>query len=357
MKKGWILSLILLSSVAFADQFPWNKSLYLSPQNRAAQPVKLSPGVIEMQGLRSQWFTQKTARSWSDNLPSEVNLGMNGVPVLDQGKYPTCVTFAVTAAIDAAINKGDYISQLCLLQLSTSLAENSYYHSLWLGSSIRIVLDYIAHYGIMSIADQKKGYCNNVKTYPLLYNKKYENQKLSVASYHAHSEDAYHSYHIEPQVLFAFAHTYWVDDDPDRILTLGNNSDGWVTPEASLAALRKSLSEGNRVVVEFLFNGVLERGGNINEDNDAWFASNDLKSAFASVLYFSQGDAIWYLHDAVIFGYNDKLTVGNAKGESQTGVFYLRNSWGEEKLEYMTYDFFKLMAMEGISINAAKKPH
>lgn len=42
-----------------------------------------------------------------------VELGMNSVPVLDQGSYGTCVTFATTAAMDAVLGLGDYISQQC----------------------------------------------------------------------------------------------------------------------------------------------------------------------------------------------------------------------------------------------------
>ncbi len=38
--------------------------------------------------------------------PEKVELGMNGVPVLNQGMHGTCVTFAVTAAVDAALGKG-----------------------------------------------------------------------------------------------------------------------------------------------------------------------------------------------------------------------------------------------------------
>ena len=58
--------------------------------------------------------------------PSEIQLGMNGVPVLDQGRFGTCVTFADTAAVDAALGKGDYISQLCLLQFGNYVTQHAY---------------------------------------------------------------------------------------------------------------------------------------------------------------------------------------------------------------------------------------
>lgn len=67
-------------------------------------------------------------------LPDQVQLKMNKVPVLDQGRHGTCVTFAVTGAIDAVIGKGDYISQLCNLQLGSYLEQHGYGLSGWNGS-------------------------------------------------------------------------------------------------------------------------------------------------------------------------------------------------------------------------------
>jgi C1A family cysteine protease len=358
MKKLLIISLAITTSFALAIK-PTSTHLISLPGSQrtvAVSPVKLSSPLIEMQRIRSLHLGKLATRSVAGNLPSEVDLGMNGVPVLFQGDYPTCVTFAVTVALDAALNKGDYISQLCLLQLSNTVAANSFWHNLWDGSSNTILLNYISHYGIMTTSDQQKGYCNNVKIFPTTFDKKYMKHKLSVSAYHAHSEDIYRNYRIEPQALFQFAHTYSIDGGSDWILTLGNNSDGWITPEESFAAMRKSLAEGNRVVLEFLFKGNLGRGGMVNVDNDTWFASNELRSAFGSQQYSGEAND-WYTHDVVIYGYNDEVTVQNAAGETQTGVFYLRNSWGEEKLEYMSYDFFKLMSIEGISINTMKSTH
>lgn len=53
-----------------------------------------------------------------------VDLGMANVPVLDQGAYGTCVTFAATAALDARLQKGDYIDQQCSLALNKTLGHN-----------------------------------------------------------------------------------------------------------------------------------------------------------------------------------------------------------------------------------------
>ncbi|MBX9585654.1 MAG: hypothetical protein K2X50_00205 [Gammaproteobacteria bacterium] len=361
MKKLLLIILAFSTSLALATNNPSVRLLPLKSSGMrtrtvAAMPIQLSPAVFEMQRTRNLKLNKSRRNIVEDNLPSEVNLSMNDVPVFDQGRYGTCVAFAVTAAIDAQINKGDYISQLCLLQLSRSVTQNTYWHSLWEGSSIRILLSYISQYGIMTTEDQKKGFCNNVKTYPTTYDEKYLKLKMSPSQYHAHSVNIYKSYRIEPQILFNFTHVYSMGGSSDQILTIGNNSDGWVTPEESFAATRKSIAEGNRVIVEFLFKADNMRVGIKNTDNDTWFMSNDLRSAFSSQHYLTDSND-WYYHQVVIYGYDDNITVQNAAGESQTGVFLVRNSWGEEGPEYMTYDYFKLMALEATSINTTKKTY
>ena len=96
----------------------------------------------------------------------QTQLGMNKVPVLDQGQHGTCTTFAVTAAVDAVINKGDYISQLCMLQLG------SYLHSLgqgpsgWDGLSNYLALERINKFGIINLKNQREFGCAGVKEYP-----------------------------------------------------------------------------------------------------------------------------------------------------------------------------------------------
>src|SRR4029077_16988364 len=87
------------------------------------------------------------------SLPTNVNLGMNNVPVLDQGMHGTCVTFATMAALDAVYGKENYISQLCNLSLGSYLEKISAgsYPSGWNGSLNKIVLEQIKTYGIISM--------------------------------------------------------------------------------------------------------------------------------------------------------------------------------------------------------------
>ena len=84
-------------------------------------------------------------------LQFNVDLGMENVPVLDQGYYGTCTTFATTAAFDAIKQSGDYISQQCLLELGNyeeALSE-SYISSGWEGAIYDDVLNRISQHGIV----------------------------------------------------------------------------------------------------------------------------------------------------------------------------------------------------------------
>ena len=98
---------------------------------------------------------------------------MNGVPVLNQGRHGSCVTFAVTAAMDAVIGHGDYISQLCSLELGKSLEYNGYLPSGWDGSLGPIVLNQFSRFGVVSKNDQASKSCADVKEYPLADGKKH----------------------------------------------------------------------------------------------------------------------------------------------------------------------------------------
>jgi hypothetical protein len=112
---------------------------------------------------------QKTARPTADYaaaLPSSIQLGMNNVPVLDQGMHGTCTTFAVTASLDAAIGKGDYISQLCYLQLGNYLERHGYGSSGWNGASVTGVTRNMNQYGVVNLANQKTKGCGGLTQYP-----------------------------------------------------------------------------------------------------------------------------------------------------------------------------------------------
>ncbi len=366
MQKLLITSILLWSSFCLAadndrvrlvplPESPTTRAKNTTPKQVPILPVKLSPAMLEMQKSRLS-----IRRSLADNtLPTEKDLGMNHVPVLDQGHYGTCVTFAITAAIDAAYGKGDYISQLCLLQLSNTLSEHSYWDSAWNGSMGHRVIGEIRQYGIMTKADQKKGLCNNIKDYPSVFNDSLTQHKMTLADYHKKSlnilSNSGAGITIEPQVLFKLAN---VSDygEFDRFITITNFSDGWVTPEESQLAVRRALAQGDRVVIAFLINTKNMLAGRNKIDYDTWFVTRNLKEAFNNQTLISEEMNNWGYHEIVLYGYDDNVVITNSKGETQKGVFLVRNSWGtnimSRGVEFMTYDYFKLMALDGFSIYA-----
>ncbi len=122
---------------------------------------------------RALFSANLAARS---SLPDQVYLGMNNVPVLDQGQHGTCVTFADTAAVDAVRSNTDYISQLCNLELGSYFEnqDNEYnkqhpknkkevYTSGWDGSFNQIVLGQMQKYGIVTKSYQTQYGCGTGK--------------------------------------------------------------------------------------------------------------------------------------------------------------------------------------------------
>jgi hypothetical protein len=122
------------------------------------------------------------------NLPASVNLKMNNVPVLDQGMHGSCATFATTAAIDAVIGKGDYVSQLCHLALGSYLEKNGYFPSGWNGSSGPYVMDQLMRFGVVSKTSQLKKTCGGLNQYPTK-NMTEEGKPMSIEEYKEISED------------------------------------------------------------------------------------------------------------------------------------------------------------------------
>ena len=143
---------------------------------------------------------------------SAVDLGMDGVPVLDQGAYGTCVTFASTAALDARIGKGDYISQQCSLALSQGLSNNYWDGAYYPGQ----IIDPLRDNGVV---EQSK--CPD--RYPSRY------ASVSVQDY-KNLADAEAS-----AAVAAVTYSY--------------------SPSANLEGVKKALRSGSRVLTGFLLQG------------------------------------------------------------------------------------------------------
>ena len=99
-------------------------------------------------------FITQSEKDYSKGISSkfEIDLGMNDVPVLDQGLYGTCVTFSSTAALNAILGEGDFISQQCSLELDYGLGQD-YWDGAYYPSQI---LKPLKEYGVV-----KQNVCDN----------------------------------------------------------------------------------------------------------------------------------------------------------------------------------------------------
>lgn len=271
-------------------------------------------------------------------LPPTVQLAMNGVPVLDQGQHGTCVTFAVSAAMDAAYGKTRYISELCNLSLGQYLEDqatqkNDEYPSGWDGSLGYFVLGQMQQYGIITTDYQKQYGCGST-TLLTEYPGDDENNKGSAMS----------------DVEFTKHSQYLLKDIHWKMLL---NPEDAFTPKANMESVlnnvKVALSNGHRVVFGVLLdvNGSLNYvngadGSYNNVKHDAWILTNQIRSDAAK-------QTIDAGHEMVITGYDDNAEITGSDGSKHRGVLTLRNSWAETGYKgdyYMSYDYFKLLAME-----------
>lgn len=270
-------------------------------------------------------------------LPASVDLGMENVPVLDQGAHGSCATFANTAAINAVLGNGDYVSQLCHLSLGKFLEKQSYYPSGWDGSFAPIVLDQITRFGIISIQNQKTNSCGQLKEYPLM-DPKNQGHAMSLRDFKTLSED------ITDKV-------YWtqilsVYERFTSLLTENNKVDN------VLNSVKQFLAKGSRVTFGtfIVISPYCSAGAcaSYRAQQDTWALTKEIETP----PYGTAG------HEMIIIGYDDNAIAVDGAGNKHQGLLTLRNSWGTEVGNqgdfYMTYDYFKKFVMEAQAIVGIK---
>lgn len=270
----------------------------------------------------------KLAAETASTLPPAVSLGMNKVPVLDQGRHGTCVTFADTGAIDAAYGRSDYVSQLCNLELGMALAEQSRnYPSGWDGSTNEIVLTQMQKYGIISKRYQRETGCSGVNEYPLR-DEKNIGKPMSEIEFQKHSESIIR------------------DGGWKNVLTMRDAFSTRSSPSKKLAAVKSALANGNRVVFGVLVDAD-DHGvgafGNYKVKGDSWILTPE-------IMRHAEMGQIEAGHAMVITGYDDNAVIKGPNNTTHHGVLTLRNSWGERAGDkgdwYMSYEYFKSLAVE-----------
>lgn len=262
-------------------------------------------------------------------------LGMNDVPVLDQGRHGSCATFANVGAIDAlfSLHQEEAMSPLCQLQLSRSLEPDSEYGD-WEGADARIVQQVIVAHGFMHKAYQHAAGCGDLKHYPVTTSNDI-GQAMPTALFEQNSDRRFSDSNRQP--LFQMA-------------------DG-VVPSGSWLLVKKAIEQGHRVVIgSFIdpnigyYNGI---AGKHTGNADTWMMSNDLMDDFISGRIYDYING----HALIITGFDDQACATAADGQQQCGLFTLRNSWGEAAGDggnfYMSYDYFQIMVMEGTALKTA----
>lgn len=343
-----VLGLMLLNGVMFANdvsvigtiQQPLhsrpstlnNTSTILS-QPRTVTLLKLHLSQAARNDLNQRLQTaselsESSYESFSDTKDiSRIRLGMGNIPVLDQGPFGTCVTFAVTAAIDVLLEKGDYVSQLCTLQLGNYLERNGYVASGWNGSDAGSVFNLISSYGIVGKKRQKATGCGELTAYP----------KEGSIPKHAMKPEQYHKLSTP---LSSILMTPLVQEHE---FILNETSPGSV-----LKKVKEALRAHDRLLLGVLLlnihSGNAGAVGTYNANNDTWVISSDIINTGDETSLESAG------HEMIIIGYDDNAEAVDDQGHHHRGLLVLRNSWGSNAGDqgnfYMSYQYFKAAVLD-----------
>ena len=274
-------------------------------------------------------------------LGPKVDLGMNNIPVLDQGPWGTCATFATSAAIDAfyPLHTDNAISELCNLQLGRTLQEIPGTDGGWQGSFGDVILNQISKYGYLSQAFQSSHGCGGLTQYPVNSSKD-NGSAMPVEEFTASS-------------IRSFSASQWKilyqEYDLSRLFDPQVN-------EQHLQSVKKALAAGYRVTFGVLVDPVASNIGISGE-------YNGVKATWVltpKILDDIQNDFIAG-HAMIITGYDDSACATwhdttEQKENVQCGLLKLRNSWSKEAGDhgdyYMTYDYFRTLAIESYQIGS-----
>lgn len=332
-----IVFFYLLSSQLFAQtpvefegtipkQLPWTKHSWIQ-----LLKINFSPKAHDKIVNHLEKLEHTKPKITSTKNTTRVDLGMNNVPVLNQGTHGSCVTFALTAALDAIIGKGDYVSQLCLLTLGQYLNQNSYAYSGWEGILPKELAARIQDHGIVSKQTQMSEGCGGLNKYPLISFD--PNNEMSLADYHAKAQHMDELGYFESSSLLDIFQ-FLLEENPRKNI---------------LAEVKSSLEKGDRLAMATILiaDENLSLWGKFHEDNDTWVYLPELKEAFEQYENISA-------HELIIIGYDDEATVIDKDSNEHQGVLILRNSWGSDVGDhgnfYMSYDYFNAFAFDILRI-------
>lgn len=291
---------------------------------------QLNPAVESQLKWRSTQTIQMDQVVSKDSL-RKIDLTMNQIPVLDQGRHGSCVTFAITAAIDAKLGQGDHISQLCSLALGKHFEEKGYRPSGWHGAIGVTVLQQLTDFGYIP-KSQERG-CGGLNHYPKT-DRHQTGKAMPLNEFYIKSK------RIDPAVEWS------------SIIATTDVYGHEYSLEKSVNEVKQVIQQGHRVTFGTLLDSHRGRGGalgyfNSTHQPDAWMMTTSIRDDL-------NHNRIHSGHHMIIYGYDDDALVHDAQGHSQQGVFMIRNSWGTESGYHgnyvMTYEHFALMMHEANKI-------
>ena len=240
--------------------------------------------------------------SASTSSTAKVDLGMANVKVFDQGQFGTCATFSTSAALDAKMKAGDFISQQCTLELGNALAAKGEGKSGWDGLDIQVALTRFQQYGVFK-------------------------NKLCAHSY------GFDKIVTTPEKYVKTTKKLWADKV------------SWNTLKPNdIDELKAALDNNHRVIISTMLHTDYVSGEAIIDaktQTGLWQlpSDDDKRSTFLNDLKNGRATG----HGVIVTGYDD-----------EKGLLKIRNSWGtglgDKGDYYMTYDFYKLMNMKSLEL-------
>ncbi len=271
---------------------------HYAPTSKNVRLIEITSDRIDDNKFSARRVAEKDYRNGIKSFASSTNsvdVGMGNVPVLDQGQYGTCVTFASTAALDARLGRGDFISQQCSLALDKRMGsdwwDGAYYPSQ--------IIDPIQSYGVV--------------------------EKFRCPSSYPDRDQS-----LDPQTYQNLADTE-ASAEVKKVKYVYSKSD--------LNGMKAALKAGHRVVFAFLINASGQeavQGFNIKVDGSTYQGGLWACKQGSSPNYCVKSNAG---HEVVAIGYDDKQQ-----------LLKIRNSWsaqvGDNGDYYMSYAFFNTMSVD-----------
>jgi hypothetical protein len=290
--------------------------------------------------------------------PSSIQLGMNDVPVFDQGwEWGTCATVSTVAALNALhhLTGDDRISATCYLQLSRTLQapllnEDDTY-SFWDGSLPGHALLVMSHYGVWTVADEHRYGCGGLTKYPFT-----EGQSNDIDAPTLSMDTIYSYARAEDSMRKTdggYGEAMAVDDYEKHanysLLQYGDwklvHFDVDATTSDGLKAIKEALAQGKRIVIGMYVDAFAEGSAygatvNYRADNgnhDAYVLTSEIINDVETNPYIGA-------HAVILTGYDDNAEITLADGSKQYGALTIRNSAGAEMGDngdfYMSYKYF-----------------